>query len=163
MADLVRAEPYAACLTGLLREVVFTFSQSLIILAGTEDHVPADMQQVRHNQHRLQQWATHAPENFLHKWHLVEAEVCRVAGDPAQAAAHYAQALTLADRHGYTHEAALAARCAAHYYAAQGDSAAAAAHYAQAQARYTAWGAQAIVAQMTEQSALATLGGSEPT
>jgi len=162
-ADLTQTERYADRLTGLLRMVVFMFYQSLIILANAAQGEAADLQQVRHNQHRLQQWATHAPENFLHKWHLIEAEVCRVAGDPAQAAAQYAQALTLADRHGYTHEAALAARCAAHYYAAQGDSAAAAAHYAQAQARYTAWGAQAIVAQMTDHSALATLGGSEPT
>lgn len=160
--DLAQVKPYAASLTGLLRQMVFTFAQSLIILAGAEDHVPADMQQVRHNQHRLQQWATHAPENFLHKWHLIESEVYRVSNDPAQAAAHYEHALTLADRHGYIHEAALVARCAAHFYAAQGDSEMAATCAAQAQARYTAWGAHALVAQMTGQLAIATFDDVEP-
>jgi hypothetical protein len=162
MADLARAKPYAASFTGLLRQIVFTFAQSLIILADAEDHMPADMQQVRHNQHRLQQWATHAPENFLHKWHLVEAEVYRVRNAPAQAAAHYAHALTLADRHEYTHEAALVARCAAHFYAAQGDGETAAIYAAQAQALYAAWGAHALVAQMTGQSAIATFDDVEP-
>jgi hypothetical protein len=161
-ADLAQAELYTASFTGLLRQVIFTFYQSLIILADTENLIPTDRQQVRNNQHRLQQWATHAPENFLHKWHLVEAEVYRVSSEPAQAAVHYEHARTLAERHGYTHEAALAARCAAHFYAARGDDEMAATCAAQAQTLYTAWGAHALVAQMTGQSAMATFNDVEP-
>jgi hypothetical protein len=85
-----------------------------------------------------------------------------VRNAPAQAAAHYAHALTLADRHEYTHEAALVARCAAHFYAAQGDGETAAIYAAQAQALYAAWGAHALVAQMTGQSAMATFDDVEP-
>ena len=43
-------------------------------------------------------WANHAPMNHLHKYHLVEAERCRVLGKDLEALDHYDRAIQLAKR-----------------------------------------------------------------
>ena len=46
--------------------------------------------------------------NYLHKWHLVEAEWARVSGAELAAMKHYDQAISLARKNGFPQEEALA-------------------------------------------------------
>ncbi len=49
---------------------------------------------VETHQSTLQQWAQNAPMNYLHKWHLVEAERQRVLGNKAEAIEMYDRAIS---------------------------------------------------------------------
>ncbi len=149
-ADMVAAEPYAASAEGLLRTPVFCFYQSLVLLAlparqrSTYDFAA----QVRQNQERMRRWSHHAPENFLHKWHLVEAERCRVHNHAAQALHHYDAAIALALQHEFFNIAALSAERARLCAQQHGQSAAAARYTAQAHTCYMRWGATARVQRL---------------
>lgn len=147
-ADLANAEPHAASVTGLLRQAIALVYHSLITLAQDSTCTPDNLQRVRSQQAQLRQWATHAPSNFAHKWHLVEAELCRVRGDIPQAATHYQQAITLAQQAAFVHDAALAAERAMLFYAARGDQQHATRYAALAHTHYTAWGAHVKVVQV---------------
>ncbi len=57
---------------------------------------------------KLKKWSQTAPANFLHKFHLAQAERLRVLGQGSEAADHYSQAISLARDSGYINEEALA-------------------------------------------------------
>ena len=66
----------------------------------------------------MQNWAHHAPMNYLHKWHLVEAERYRVLGEVVEAMDAYDRAIALARENEYLQEEALANELAAKFHLA---------------------------------------------
>jgi PAS domain S-box-containing protein len=133
---------------------VFYFYDSLARLAvyaeSGEDERAGLLARVGENQARMAHWAAHAPMNYSHKWHLVEAERGRVLGRAGDAREHYDQAAALAEQHGYVNEAALAYELAGNFYLARGQDQYAQlciqnAHYA-----YQRWGALAKVRDIEE-------------
>ncbi|HKI74837.1 MAG TPA: hypothetical protein VJ998_09345, partial [Pseudomonadales bacterium] len=72
------------------------------------------------NQRRLRKWAHHAPENVLHAWHLVEAELNRLRGDVTQALEHYDKAIALANNNGFLKEQGLANELAGRFHLGEG-------------------------------------------
>ena len=58
--------------------------------------------------------------NYLHKWHLIEAEKQRVLGNRAAAIDHYDRAIELAKEHLFVHEEALANELATKFYSRLG-------------------------------------------
>src|SRR5215468_2816540 len=86
--------------------------------------------------------------NFLHKFHLVEAERARVEGRGAEAREHYDTAIALAQQHGYLHEEALAHELAGQFYMARGQARLADHYLRDARAAYTHWGAHAKVTDL---------------
>ncbi|NJM27708.1 MAG: hypothetical protein HC856_04750, partial [Pseudanabaena sp. RU_4_16] len=95
------------------------FYDSLIALAtlselGAESET--QQQRIRANQARLNHWAEHAPMNYLHKWQLVEAEICRVQGQQVEAMELYDRAIAGAREYQYIQEEALANELAAKFY-----------------------------------------------
>ncbi|NEJ83488.1 hypothetical protein GR268_44290, partial [Rhizobium leguminosarum] len=113
----------------------------------------AYLQQVIQNQQQMQRWQASCPENFAHKYLLVEAELARIQGDYAQAEAHYDQAIELADRHGFIHEWALAAELATQYWLARGKILYAQGHLNTAFNGYKQWGAKRKLMQFKAQYA----------
>lgn len=103
------------------------------------------LKQVAANQDLMHLWATHAPMNYLHKWHLVEAEQHRILGENAEAIAHYDCSAELAREHGYTHEEALAYERTALFYLDQGKEIVARSYFQEARYCYLKWGATAKV------------------
>ncbi|MGI0491660.1 trifunctional serine/threonine-protein kinase/ATP-binding protein/sensor histidine kinase [Alkalinema pantanalense CENA528] len=154
----IQARIYFRAGIGTLGEVNFYFYDSLITLA----HLSTDpsqrdlqLQQVRENQAQLQQWAHHAPMNYLHKWQLVEAECLRVTnnglkGERLEAIDLYDLAIAGATENGYIQEAALAQELAAKFYLAWGKAKFAAVHLQEAYYGYAYWGAQAKVADLEQ-------------
>ena len=67
---------------GMFHTAVFYFYDALAQLAHYGHLSPSEQRQVQARvadcQNKLKNWAHHAPMNFQHKWHLVEAERCRV-------------------------------------------------------------------------------------
>src|SRR5260370_40436367 len=52
----------------------------------------AAMRTIRRNQRRMHAWSRNAPENYLHKWALVNAELARLGGRELEAERAYQEA-----------------------------------------------------------------------
>jgi predicted ATPase/signal transduction histidine kinase len=98
---------------------------------------------VKKNQKKLKKWAHFAPMNSSHKWHLVEAEKCRVLGQPMKAIDHYDRAIAGAKENKYIQDEALANELAAKFYLNWGKEKVAAAYMQEAYYCYVRWGAKA--------------------
>ena len=105
--------------------------------------------QVDDNQETLEKLARCAPPNYLHKYHLVEAERLRVLeGESDAILSHYDQAIALARDNEFIHEEALADELAARYLLSQGQNDAASSYLRSAMEKYEAWGAKRKVAHL---------------
>jgi predicted ATPase/GAF domain-containing protein len=150
----IKAEKYKKPMIGLVYLPLIYFYTSLIYLS----HCPGAtirkrlmyLTKVYFNQKQLKKWAKYAPENLLHKWHLVEAERCKTNGKSLKAYRHYDRAIKLARENGYTHEEALANELAAKYYLTSGYNRIAMAYIKEACYLYAIWGAKAKVDQLYE-------------
>jgi predicted ATPase/class 3 adenylate cyclase/GAF domain-containing protein/tRNA A-37 threonylcarbamoyl transferase component Bud32 len=103
---------------------------------------------VETHQSTLQQWAQNAPMNYLHKWHLVEAERQRVLGNKAEAIEMYDRAISGAQENKYTNDEALANELAAKFYWEWGKTKVAQAYMFEAYYCYVQWGATAKVTDL---------------
>ncbi|MEA5628147.1 PAS domain S-box protein [Nostoc sp. UHCC 0251] len=100
----------------------------------------------------MQKWAEHTPMNYLHKFHLVEAEKARVLGQFFEAEEFYERAMSTT---GYAYagaaeneliqQEALAYELAAKHYLARGRSKIAQTYIKEAHYCYDRWGATAKV------------------
>ncbi|MDZ7966690.1 MAG: AAA family ATPase [Nostoc sp. DedSLP03] len=100
---------------------------------------------VKTNQEKTQKWADHAPMNYLHKFHLVEAEKARVLGRFLEAEELYERAIAGASENEFIQEEALAYELAAKHYLARGREKIAQTYMKEAHYCYDRWGATAKV------------------
>ncbi|MEG4472032.1 AAA family ATPase, partial [Microcoleus sp. AT9_B5] len=142
---------YLTAGAGLVTVPIFYFYDSLAALTGDcsgDSDLGDRLQLVAENQAKLQKRSHHAPMNYLHKWHLVEAEKHRVLGEKAEAMDLYDRAIALAKEHGYIQEEALANELAAKFYLDWGKQRIAAEYITNAYYAYARWGAKAKVADL---------------
>ncbi|MBR8836852.1 MAG: AAA family ATPase [Stigonema ocellatum SAG 48.90 = DSM 106950] len=143
------AEGYLKGAPGQVTMPLFCFYDSLVRLA-IYSHVPDSEQKVlflnvSSNQEKMHKWARYAPMNFMHKYHLVEAEKARVLGQLLEAEKLYEQAIQGARENGYIQEEALAYELAAKHYLARGLEKFAQIYMKEAHYCYERWGATAKV------------------
>ncbi|QSI32411.1 AAA family ATPase [Variovorax sp. RKNM96] len=98
--------------------------------------------------YQLQTWVQACPANFLARYQLVWAEMCRIDGDPLGAVEAYARAVSHARRHGFTQVEALAAERAAAFHASRGDDLSAHGNLRHARGAWQRWGAVAKARQL---------------
>ncbi|MBD1909147.1 MULTISPECIES: hybrid sensor histidine kinase/response regulator [unclassified Leptolyngbya] len=147
-----QAEHYLDGVGGCLAAAMFYFYDSLAHLA-IYPSITASQQEfllnrVEQNQAKMQNWASHAPMNFQHKYELVEAELARISGSIANAMEWYDRAIAGAKEHGYLQEEALANERAADFYFSLGRSKFAKEYLKEAYYGYVRWGAIAKVRQL---------------
>jgi PAS domain S-box-containing protein len=149
-----QARKYLDAVLAFLYVPIFHFYESLAQLAwfgqlSAPQHQQRQMEEcIATNQEKLKYWATHAPMNFLHKFHLVEAERERVQGNKAEAIDLYDRAIIGAKENGYIQEEALANELAAKFYLDWGKKRIAQEYMTQAYYGYARWGAKAKVADL---------------
>ncbi|MDZ8067191.1 MAG: AAA family ATPase [Nostoc sp. DedQUE08] len=148
----IAAENYIGGATGLFIVPLCYTYDSLAHLAiysqvceAQQQHI---LQRVAKNQEKMKKWADRAPENYLHKFYLVEADLYRVLGQKSEAIDLYDRAITLAKEHGYTQEEALANELTAKFYLDWGKQRIAQEYMTQAYYGYARWGAKAKVADL---------------
>jgi PAS domain S-box-containing protein len=128
---------------------IFCFYHSLALLSLSPDASNSEkvawLNCVNTNQEKMQKWAEHAPMNYLHKLHLVEAEKARVLGQFLEAEEFYERAIAGAAENEYIQEEALAYELAAKHYLARGRSKIAQTYMKEAHYCYDRWGATAKV------------------
>ena len=71
---------------------------------------------IRRHQEKLKSWAQQSPQNFRHKYLLLQAEINRVNGDFANAIQNYDKAIFEAHANKFIQEEALANELAAKFY-----------------------------------------------
>jgi predicted ATPase/signal transduction histidine kinase/GAF domain-containing protein/tRNA A-37 threonylcarbamoyl transferase component Bud32 len=127
----------------------FYFYDSLsrlgLILNKSKFNSKKIIQKVKLNQKKMREWAYYAPDNYLHKFYLVEAERLRAINKDAQAIQYYDKAIKLACKNQYLHEEALAHELAAKFYLTHDSEVAAQAYIVNAYQRYRQWGANSKV------------------
>ncbi|NEU78086.1 PAS domain S-box protein [Nostoc sp. UIC 10630] len=128
---------------------LFCFYHSLVLLSLSLDASNSQravwLNSVTTNQEKMQKWAEHAPMNYLHKFHLVEAEKARVLGQFFEAEELYERAIAGAAENEYIQEEALAYELAAKHYLVRGRSKIAQTYMKEAHYCYDRWGATAKV------------------
>ncbi|MBD2355543.1 AAA family ATPase [Tolypothrix sp. FACHB-123] len=147
-----QAEKYLYAGIGMLLSAQFYFYDSLAQLAVYSDIKPEKQQEimlkVTANQAKMEQWAHHAPMNYLHKFYLVEAEKYRVTGKYVEAMDNYDRAISLAQQYGYIHEEAIANELAAKLYFEWGKVKIAKTYLLDAYYGYIYWGAKTKVREL---------------
>jgi PAS domain S-box-containing protein len=143
------AETYLIRLTGTPLEPLYYLYNSLTRLA-TYSETSTQMQEeilkkVAISQKKMKHWAHHSPMNYLHKYHLIEAETARVLGQLLEAEEFYEQAIQGARENEYIQEEALAYELAAKHYLARGLEKFAKLYMKEAHYCYERWGATAKI------------------
>ncbi|WP_434688166.1 AAA family ATPase [Pseudanabaena minima] len=151
----VQVRLYEDAAIGVRAYAVFYFYESLANLAVYAHLAIADQQQamakVEANLERIQSWAEHAPMNFRHQQHLIEAERHRVFGQVLAAMEVYDLAIDQARENGYIQDQALANELAAKFYLEQNRLTIARAYMREARYYYLQWGALAKVQHLENQ------------
>ncbi|MDJ0519458.1 MAG: AAA family ATPase [Trichodesmium sp. MO_231.B1] len=140
------AEKYLDGITGMLGIPVFYFYDSLArlgCLQNLDDRNSVKLEKVALNQKKMENWATHAPMNHLHKFNLVAAEQHRVLGQNWEAIELYDSAISGAKENEYIQEEALANELAAKFYLARRKEKIATTYMQEAYYCYARWGAKA--------------------
>lgn len=105
-------------------------------------------QRLRRYQRRLREWAHHSPDNYLHRYRLLQAEMARLQGRVLKARHYYEQAIQQAQRSGYIQDDAIANERMAQFYIEQGNMVIARAYLMEARYAYLRWGATVKVADL---------------
>jgi predicted ATPase/signal transduction histidine kinase len=145
--NITQGEKYLLAISGMIPIPVFHFYAALTHLAlateqSAEERVDA-LAQVEIHQGTIDLWAQTAPMNYLHKWHLIEAEKQRILGNKVAAIDLYDLAIAGAREHQFIHEEALANELAMKFYLDWGKENIAEIYAIEAYRCYEYWGANA--------------------
>ncbi|MEG4202007.1 AAA family ATPase [Microcoleus sp. Pol12A5] len=146
--DAAQTRQYLAGGMGSIVEPIFYFYDSLNVLATPGESMSQSeprWQRMEENQAKLKDWAAYGPMNYLHKYHLVEAEKNRVLSRKTEALEFYDLAIKGAKDNGYIQEEGLANELAAKFYWEWGKEKVAASYMQEAYYCYARWGALAKV------------------
>ncbi len=145
--NAIQVRQYLDTIAASPRFSIFHFYDSLVQLAIYPDRTQLEQEQiliqVANNQEKMKFWASHAPMNYLHKFHLVEAEKNRVLHNYVEAIELYEQAIAGATENEYIQEVALANELAAKFYLEWNKETIAQAYLIKAYYAYAQWGAVA--------------------
>ena len=142
----VEAEKILPVILGLIPEVAYNYYSSLTLVALYPEATAADQQEywtkLETNQKQMKIWADNCPENFLHKYLLIEAEIARIKGKDLAAIEFYDRAIASATANEFIQNEALANELAAKFWLGKGKEEFAQLYLKKAHYGYQLWGAQ---------------------
>ncbi|MEG3923423.1 MULTISPECIES: AAA family ATPase [unclassified Microcoleus] len=101
-------------------------------------------------QQKMKIWADNCPENFLHKYLLVEAEIARISGKEIEALDLYDRAIASAHENQYIQNEALGNELAAQFWLGKGKEEIAKLYMRKAHYGYQLWGAKRKVEDLEQ-------------
>ncbi|MEG4838798.1 AAA family ATPase [Microcoleus sp. B9-D4] len=146
--DAAQTRQYLAGGMGSIVEPIFYFYDSLNVLATPGESMSESEPRwlrMEENQAKLKDWADYGPMNYLHKYHLVEAQKYQLLNCKTEALEFYDLAIQGAKENGYIQEEGLANELAAKFYWEWGKEKVAASYMQEAYYCYARWGALAKV------------------
>lgn len=145
----ISAQRHVVACAAYLPAPQHTFYFSLTLLGywsyGDRTQQASILTQVTENQAKQKVWADHCPENFHHKYLLIQAELARVLGNDWEASELYEQAIQGAKQYEFLHEEAIAYERAADFYRSLGREELSLFYLKNAHYCYSQWGATAKV------------------
>jgi len=140
------AEKYLPFIRGLFTQAEHNFYMSLILTAlypqAAESQKADYWQTLIIAQAQMKSWADNCPENFRHKYVLINAEMARISGQTEKAMDFYDQAIDLAKTNGFIHHEALGNELAAKFWLSKGKVKFAQLYIQKARYGYQHWGAK---------------------
>ena len=134
---------------GFMISVEICFYESLTITALYDKLDKNDKKELliilKKNRKRMKAWAEHCPENYLHKYLLIEAEISRILGNKQKAMDLYDKAIQSAYENSYIQNEAIACELAAGFYMNIGRNRIALTYMSDALRLFKQWGAYAKV------------------
>jgi PAS domain S-box-containing protein len=150
--NIVAAQKNINYISGMINNITYNQYYSLILLQIYSEQDTETQQitllQVNKNQGQMLKWSESCPENFLHHYTLIEAELARIQQQPWQALKLYNKAIQLAHQHHFMQDEALANELAARFFIAEQQPEMAERYLQQAYLLYQQWGAQTKVQQL---------------
>jgi len=159
-------DQYPESMGGQSVQPLYAFYQALALVALAHEQPSAmrrkPLRKLATIRKLFAKWAPHSPANYAHKLHLIEAELGRVLGRPAEVVEReYAQAITLARENGVIQDEALAHELLAMHLLQRGLRDAATTYLVQACRLYETWGATARIALLQQRHPELLLLGAE--
>jgi tetratricopeptide (TPR) repeat protein len=151
-AAIEEGERHISFLFGTIYSAEYVFADSLT-LAGLLDIDDCDhgyTARIRTNQKKMKVWADNAPENFYHRYLLIEAELKKHSKNPLDAVDVYDQAIQLASESGFLQNEALANEMAGRFWLARNKKEFALIYLTKAYSCYRRWGASRKLDQMKD-------------
>lgn len=147
-------EEYLPFITGTLPVTEYNFYVSLLLtgryLEASESDRQKYWQKIEANQEQMKIWANNCPDNFEHKYLLVEAEIARISEKEEEALDLYDRAIDSAREYNFIQNEALANELAAKYWLHRGKQKYAQVHMREAYYGYQRWGATRKVEMLEE-------------
>ncbi|RUR86525.1 serine/threonine protein kinase [Nostoc sp. PCC 7120 = FACHB-418] len=146
------AEDLVGTITGKYQVAAINFYQSIAIAEYCRVHAlgldNSYIQKVKSNQAQLSLWAASCPENFAHKYDLVNAVLSVLSGQKTEAIELFDSAISGAEVNSYLQEKALANELAGKFCLEWGKQKFAAGYIQEAYYCYEKWGAKAKVVDL---------------
>jgi len=152
---ILKAGEVLAFISGSIFIAEHNFYHSLILVAlypkASTDKQQQYQAQLEINQKQMKIWADNCPENFLHKYLLVEAEMARISGKSLEISlALYEQAIISAKENEFIQNEALSNELLAKFWLERDKEKYAKVHLLEAHYRYQQWGALAKIKDLEE-------------
>ncbi|MDZ8135699.1 MAG: AAA family ATPase [Nostoc sp. DedQUE04] len=143
------AEKTLGCNSGFFPIIQYHFYYPLSLIALYPNVTLEKKKQywdiIREHQQIQKNWANSCPDNFLHRYLLLSAEIARISGKYMDAIESYDRAIAKAKENEYVNEEALANELAAKFYLEWGKERIAQEYLINAYYCYTRWDAKAKV------------------
>lgn len=140
-----KCQNYIVGAIGLLYSTDYYFYYSLTLTALYESVTTAEkvkyLSILKRNQRKMKKWAKNCPENFLHKYLLVEAEIARIEGKDQRAIMIYNQGIKAAYENEYIQNVAIGSELAAKLHFSKDFDFIAKSYIEKARDAYEVWGA----------------------
>lgn len=146
-----QSENYMVALLGMIWNILHNVNHSLTLLALIKqgaDNTDGYLGKVKENQEKLLLWANSCPENYMHQYVLIEAELANIEGRYLDAMDLFDKAITLSQNNEFVQYEALANELAAKFYQNIDKQKIANLYYKHAHYAYGLWGASAKVKQL---------------
>ncbi len=142
----LEAGKYLDFVLGHFQGSEYNFHYSLIVAAvypeATGETKKQDWERLEINQKQMKIWADNCPENFLHKYLLIAAEMARISGKDLEAMELYDRSIESARENQFVQNEALANELAAKFWLAKGKEEFAKTYLKNARYGYQIWGAK---------------------
>lgn len=135
----------------LISETSFCYALALSAVYASSPGQAKSFRAMRKAQKFLEKIAQTCPENFLHKYLLVSAEIARIGKNKEKTMQLYDQAIQSAKENEFLHVEALANEFAARFYLSEKHEVIAKTYMTEAYKCYARWGATAKTKMMYEQ------------
>ncbi|MEG4988252.1 AAA family ATPase [Microcoleus sp. BR0-C5] len=154
LACIKEAQTMLPYVQGMITNAVNNFYHSLILLAlyptVSKSEQISYKKQIETNQEQMKIWADNCPENFLHKYLLVEAEMARISGRGMEAIDLYDRAISSANENEYIQNEALGNELVAQFWLGKSQNEIAKLYMKKAHYGYQLWGAKRKVEDLEQ-------------